>query len=126
MLPLTHPDYSYTFNPLACETCEGRCCRGQSGYIWVTTDEMGVLADLIGVSFKDFVSDFVIQIGTKFSLKEIRRQGEYECLFFDSEKKQCSVYSARPTQCRTFPFWDYFKDHIDEVVRECPGIILSQ
>ncbi|NLO17741.1 MAG: YkgJ family cysteine cluster protein, partial [Arcobacter butzleri] len=27
-----------------------------------------------------------------------------------------------PTQCRSFPFWDYFKDNITEVQKECPAI----
>ena len=46
----------------------------------------------------------------------------YACVFFDLEKKCCSIYEARPTQCRTFPFWDYFKENKEEVFKECPAI----
>jgi Fe-S-cluster containining protein len=28
----------------------------------------------------------------------------------------------RPEQCRRFPFWEYFKTHREQLVRECPGI----
>ncbi|MFB1032365.1 MAG: YkgJ family cysteine cluster protein, partial [Aliarcobacter cryaerophilus] len=28
----------------------------------------------------------------------------------------------RPTQCRTFPFWEYFKNNEKEVYKECPAI----
>lgn len=27
------------------------------------------------------------------------------CVFLDPATKLCQVYEARPTQCRTFPFW---------------------
>ena len=42
--------------------------------------------------------------------------------YFNLEKKQCSIYHARPMQCRTFPFWDYFKENEEEVYKECPAI----
>jgi Fe-S-cluster containining protein len=29
--------------------------------------------------------------------------GEDACAFLDGAR--CTVYEARPTQCRTFPFW---------------------
>jgi len=28
-------DFNFGFNPLACNSCDGACCRGESGYIWV-------------------------------------------------------------------------------------------
>lgn len=33
------------------------------------------------------------------------------------------IYEVRPTQCRTFPFWDYFKTRVDELKLECPGVV---
>ena len=43
-------------------------------------------------------------------LKEVRRSdGSYDCVFLDRVtvpgKALCSLYEARPTQCRTWPFW---------------------
>jgi Fe-S-cluster containining protein len=35
----------------------------------------------------------------QLSLKE---KANYDCIFW---KNGCSVYEARPLQCRTFPFW---------------------
>lgn len=124
---MTNPDFSYSFDPKACESCGGKCCTGESGYIWVTLEEIHEIAQYKKVDFKDFISQFVVQIGRKFSIKEVRVNSEkgvgYECAFFDSKKAQCTIYPLRPVQCRTFPFWDYFKDHVDEVVAECPGIL---
>ena len=116
--------FKYAFNPAACATCEGRCCTGESGYIWITPKEMQDVADLLDMEFEEFTKRFVKKVGYKYSLIEKQRENSYECVFFDSQKKQCSIYEARPKQCRTFPFWDSFKEDIDEVVKECPGIVL--
>ena len=35
------------------------------------------------------------------------------------------IYDARPNQCITFPFWDYYKTRLDELKQECPGIIMK-
>ncbi|MFK7788399.1 MAG: YkgJ family cysteine cluster protein, partial [Phycisphaeraceae bacterium] len=28
-----------------------------------------------------------------------------DCTFFDSVGRKCTIYSVRPGQCRTWPFW---------------------
>jgi len=51
------------------------------------------------------------------------KDSEGDCRFLDG--KRCKVYKARPTQCRTWPFWP---EHMNarawqrEVVSFCPGI----
>ena len=40
-------------------------------------------------------------------------------------KKRCGVYQARPTQCRTWPFWPEnmnSKSWKENVLNFCPGI----
>jgi Fe-S-cluster containining protein len=116
--------YKFAFNPQACASCEGRCCTGESGYIWITPKEMQEVAKLLDMEFDEFTSSYVKKVGYRYSLVERKNDESFECVFFDSEKKQCGIYEARPKQCRTFPFWDSFKEDIDEVVKECPGIVL--
>lgn len=51
------------------------------------------------------------------------REGSYDCTFL--EGKKCSVYEARPTQCRTFPWWIHnLRDPKDweEAQKRCEGI----
>lgn len=118
-----HREFPYAFNPKACETCAGNCCIGESGYIWVTQTEMKSMAEHLNMEEEAFINDYLLKIRYRFTLKELPYEGGFGCIFFDRTQKMCRIYEVRPSQCRTFPFWDYFKDNIDEVVAECPGII---
>lgn len=115
--------YAYAFNPKACEACQGNCCIGESGYIWVSLEEIRAMAQHQKMSEAVFINDYLLKIRYRFTLKEIPYEGGFGCIFFDRDKKMCRIYDVRPSQCRTFPFWEYFKQNIDEVVTECPGII---
>ena len=45
-----------------------------------------------------------------------------DCIFWDSE---CTVYKARPLQCRTFPFWESViacAQSWEITASGCPGI----
>ena len=116
--------FAYKFDELKCSSCEGNCCIGESGYIWVTKDEINAFSKFFDIELNEFVSKYLRKVGYKYSLKEIHLSNDnYACEFFDIIKKQCSVYDIRPSQCRTFPFWDYFKENIEEVKNECPAIV---
>ncbi|AFL68584.1 YkgJ family cysteine cluster protein [Sulfurospirillum barnesii] len=115
--------FKYAFNPKACQSCEGKCCIGESGYIWVSQEEIEAIAEKLLLSKESFINNYLLKIRYRFTIKEIAYEGGYGCVFFDREKKMCTIYDVRPSQCRTFPFWEYFKENIDEVVSECPGII---
>jgi len=116
--------YSFGFDPKACESCEGACCRGESGYIWCRYPEIEKMAEYLGMSLENFAKIYLKKVGHRYSLVEKRlAEDDYACIFFDTDKKRCSIYPVRPLQCRTFPFWQQFKNSEDEVRRECPGII---
>jgi Fe-S-cluster containining protein len=115
--------YPYAFNSDACSTCQGRCCTGESGYIYVTKAEIFAIAELLDMDVNEFGVKYLFKNGYKYSLKENKIEDSYECVFYDRESNGCKIYMARPNQCKTFPFWDYFKTHVDELKAECPGII---
>ena len=115
--------YPYSFDWSACATCQGRCCTGESGYIYVNKEEIENISKLLKLEIKDFVRDYLYKKGYKFSIKELKYNDSYECVFYDRESNGCGIYDARPLQCRTFPFWDYYKTRVDELKLECPGII---
>jgi len=121
---LEHKDYPYKFDELKCSQCEGNCCIGESGYIWITKQECKKLASHLNISIEELGDKYLFKVGYKYSIKEKQiSPTSYACEFFDLEKKQCSIYEARPSQCRTFPFWEYFKNNIEEVKQECPAIV---
>ncbi len=120
---MTKEGFDYAFDPKACENCEGNCCIGESGYIWVTPVEIKNIAHFLGMGEVAFREKHLRKIRYRYSLKERQIAESYECEFFDKQQRKCTIYEVRPSQCRTFPFWDYFKEHIQEVEKECPGII---
>jgi Fe-S-cluster containining protein len=83
-----------------CTRC-GACCTGAPGYVWVSPEEIESLARHRGETVEQFSARFVRQVGRRFSLVE--RPGG-DCIFWD-KKAGCTVYPARPVQCRTWPFW---------------------
>ncbi len=124
MAELMHEEgFAYGFDAKACETCQGNCCTGESGYIWVSQEERKAMAEYLKMSEEEFIKEYLLKIRYRFTLKEMPYENGFSCIFFDKEHKRCGIYAVRPSQCRTFPFWDYFKENIDEVVTECPGII---
>jgi Fe-S-cluster containining protein len=115
-------DFPYTFNQDACHECGGRCCKGTPGHIWVSTKEVAAIAALLGLNQVDVIRDYLNLVGNRWSIKEQSADSHYACIFFDLQDKKCSVYSSRPEQCRSFPFWNYYKSRVEELIDECPGV----
>lgn len=85
-----------------CTQC-GDCCTGFEGFVWVNEEEMQAIADHLGISLGAMKLEHTRKVGRKVSLKEFANG---DCTFFDGEKRGCKIYSVRPRQCRTWPFWD--------------------
>lgn len=121
---ITNKNFNFKFDESKCATCEGNCCIGEPGYIWINSNEIVKLADFLKISVEEVGFNYLLKVGYKYSIKEKQvSPNNYACVFFDLDKKRCGVYEARPQQCRTFPFWDHFKENIQEVKKECPAIV---
>ncbi|NOZ89648.1 MAG: YkgJ family cysteine cluster protein [Epsilonproteobacteria bacterium] len=121
---ITKDGYEYKFNPLACASCGGACCTGESGYIWAKYHEIEKMAQFLELTIEEFATMYLRKVKHRYSIIERKIDTDnYACIFFDNDKKQCSIYPVRPTQCRSFPFWEIFKSDIEEVKKECPGIL---
>src|ERR1700722_15463026 len=86
--------------PFACTRC-GHCCTGAPGHVWDGDEEIAALGPARGMCIKQFTKAFVRRVGARTSL--IEKPGG-DCIFWDRQAG-CTVYSARPDQCRTWPFW---------------------
>lgn len=117
-------DFPFFFNSESCLTCRGKCCRGRQGYIWLTMEELKKIAHSRETPTEAFARQYVRQVNGKLSLKEYILNNEHFCCFLDPVDYRCTIYDYRPTQCRTFPFWEEFKDDTKNILLFCPGISL--
>ena len=104
----------------ACTGC-GDCCSGAPGAVWLNSQEVAALAQHLTLEPDQFERQYTRRLGLRLALHE--RPGG-DCCFYDPEDKRCVVYEARPTQCRTYPFWDVHvasADAWESVRRECEG-----
>ena len=105
--------------------CQGssNCCvsRGSYGYVYLSSKDINKLASFFNLSSIDFKNTYCDKSKGFLHLKETKQDGS--CQFLD--KKRCSVYKSRPTQCRTWPFWSEnmnVKVWNNEISKFCPGI----
>jgi Fe-S-cluster containining protein len=103
-----------------CTGC-GECCTGEPGYVWLSSEEIDTIAEHLNLSREDFLKKYTRKIFGKISLIEDRIN--YDCVFL--KDRRCQIYSARPLQCRTFPWWE---ENLEtpaswkEVGRRCEGV----
>lgn len=87
-----------------CVQC-GRCCGGAPGNVWANAEQRKAAAECLGISIEELHRRYVRRVGWRYSFNE---QTNYDCVFLlfdDDHKSRCRIYSARPSQCRTWPFW---------------------
>ena len=99
----------------------GKCCtsRGSYGFVYVTLDDRRRLAKHLKMSTQRFTKTYCAKTDGHFHLKD----PEEDCNFLDGTG--CSVYAARPSQCRTWPFWPEnmnARAWKKEVMSFCPGV----
>ena len=102
-----------------CTGCGG-CCTG-SGRVWLNESEIHTIANALQINVSDFVEQSVIRLEGRWSLKENPKNGD--CCFL--EKGRCTIYEARPRQCKTFPWWPstlQSPESWQETKRVCEGI----
>ncbi|PZT47462.1 zinc/iron-chelating domain-containing protein [Helicobacter valdiviensis] len=122
---LKQEGYRFSFDESKCKECGGKCCKGESGYVYLTLEDMQKIAEFLGMDFMEFTQKYIRKLVAGYSLlekKEINGKG-YACIFLNEEKGECEIYKVRPMQCRTFPFWQGFKQDYSELKNECMGIV---
>jgi Fe-S-cluster containining protein len=102
-----------------CTRC-GNCCTGSPGHVWVSLPEVERLASRLSLTIDQFGSRYLRLVGSRLSLLESRRG---DCVFWDAASG-CTVYDARPDQCRSWPFWHSHladPESWQKVSEFCPG-----
>lgn len=106
-----------------CTGC-GACCtqRGPYAHVYVNAAERSQLAAHLEMSPKVFSRryTFVDEQGWR-QLRFVHGA----CTFLDPVTRRCSVYTARPIQCRTYPYWPELfgpRGWTDAAKRDCEGM----
>ena len=105
--------------------CQGssNCCvsRGIYGYVYLSKKDILKLSNYINLNVKNFIKLYCDKTEGFIHFKEKMKNGDCQFLI----NKRCSIYKARPTQCRTWPFWKEnmnAKKWNNEIAKFCPGI----
>lgn len=66
-----------------CTRC-GKCCAGpEPGFVWVTEDEVEMIAEFLGEPLAQVNQLYVRQLGRQRALRE---KANHDCVFFDHER----------------------------------------
>ena len=125
--PIARHSFTFETNPwyrnglrFACTHC-GKCCT-KKGYVWLEEEDIARLSLHFNLTREAFIQKYAKHCGFDLALLDDFRSKD--CIFL-KDKKFCSVYEARPIQCRTFPWWPQnLKSAQDweETKKECEGI----
>jgi len=91
--------------------------------VFLTQSDIEGIATYLNLEKEQFLKTYTRKFYDKIALANIKVNGEYVCCFLDKEGL-CEIYTKRPLQCRTFPFWDSMKDlSLKELNQLCPAIV---
>jgi Fe-S-cluster containining protein len=90
--------------------------------VYLTLEDRRRLARALGIPTRRFTREYCAKTD---GLHHLRDTGP-DCLFL--MEKRCSVYEARPTQCRTWPFWpeNMSARAWTAIAAFCPGVGTGQ
>lgn len=103
-----------------CTGC-GKCCTASPGYVFLSKPDIEQLAKHFSKTEEEFMREKVRLVDGQYALLD--RPGSGDCIFLKDHK--CSVYEARPVQCRTFPWWiQNLREPKDweDAAKHCEGI----
>ncbi len=102
----------------------GKCCvsRGSYGFVYLSIKDLKRFSKYFNLSIAEFKKKFC-QITDGFVHLAEKESFNGKCIFL--KNKRCSVYECRPSQCRTWPFWNEnmnAKIWNNDISINCPGI----
>ena len=102
--------------------CQPGCinCCNMEGFVYLTEDDLKRAAAFTGMTAAAFERKYLYR--TRHQLR-FRKPRDKQCPFL--EEHGCAIHPAKPTQCRTFPFWPEIVERPatwNRTARYCPGI----
>ncbi|HYM02768.1 MAG TPA: YkgJ family cysteine cluster protein [Stellaceae bacterium] len=99
--------------PLDCLKCPSLCCK-TAGYVEVSREDIRRLAKALGLTARQFEERHIVEVTRK--RRKLIKAG-YETCQFLAEDRTCTVYAARPKNCREYVCWDQDDDTVFEAAR---------
>lgn len=106
-----------------CQKCL-YCCSVEPGFVYLSRKDLDRLVSSTDLSEKEFINTYCryVDMGDCYYIA-LKEKENYDCIFLSDNG--CKVYSARPLQCRTYPFWPSIirsKEAWNDEKKCCPGI----
>lgn len=84
--------------------------------------ERALIAEFLGLDAEELRKEYLTRRMGRITLRELEN---FDCVFLDSTTRKCRIYSVRPRQCRTFPFWPALLENHElwkDYSKRCPGM----
>lgn len=106
----------------SCKGC-GICCK-EKGYVFFNKSDILNASKYLNTSPLIFINEYLNysdSLGYHIKVDE-----ENKCRFFD-ENNKCMIHKAKPSQCKTFPYWKEYCDKNGNLIsgkfkRPCKGV----
>ncbi len=100
------------------------CCSTEPGYVFLSDGDIERLSKFFSIDRDTFLNTYTrfVDYSTHY-LVSLKEKKNYDCEFLSPSG--CTVYEARPEQCRTYPFWKNImesKESWDNEAGYCRGI----
>ena len=105
----------------ACTGC-GACCTGAADHVEVDAREAEAIRRFLGVSPAWYRRRYLIR--EPDGSRGIRLDDDGRCPFL-GRNNRCRIYSVRPRQCRSYPWWPELVNHRhgwEEEAKRCEGM----
>ena len=111
-----------------CTKCPGYCCSYP--VIAMTAKDLSRLARHFGLTFMQAKRKYTVRRDEDaYTMKrKPDKHFGYVCQFFDTRKRRCGIYEARPSTCRDYPttkhcgYYDFLKS--ERRLQDDPDLIL--
>ncbi len=106
-----------------CTRCS-RCCRFTPGYVFLSKKDLRRIARFHNIGLEETRERYcrIVDI-SGFKRLSLKEKSNLDCIFWSDGI--CTVYSSRPLQCQSFPFWSSSlasEKAWESASLTCPGI----
>ncbi len=107
-----------------CRQCS-TCCRHDPGFVFLSFTDLERIVTVLDSTPAEVLRQYcrIVDVGGGRRRISLIERSNYDCIFWQQGK--CTIYEARPLQCRSFPFWHEFvydQARWEECAKSCPGI----